>query len=292
MDDSAYSRLQIAALDQMVYRPKIGGISRAVLFLQNKEADLLAEMQDMEEKFLSSFRVSPRPKLVINLCMSKGFRDHLGMVRNFDVEFSAGMKHGCPPFAESEQNDESKDNIAENDESKENEFAKEVDVERKLERFMSEVVVPLAEQTNALILCSAIRGMCALTQALTKVVAVNRQRWLEIPFTIVYTTPMMLHLYCSSCGDKWWERLRDGCTRWKNRDASLKLARDKRERSLKDTDLGDFDLERLGQNFFLVDSLSDELSFSHNGPYNNLMTKLLGCFWTSFPVIAIKTQDC
>ena len=272
LEESTYSKLKVAALDQMVDRPKLGGISRAVLFLQNKEADLLSETGAMEEKFLSTFGVNPRPKLVINLCMSKGFRDHVDSVRYFDPAFSAGMVHGHPPWPNPDN------------------FGEELDVEQKLQRFMSEVILPLAEQTNALILCSAIRGMCALTQALTKVVAVNRQRWAELPFSIVYTTPMMLHLYCSAYRDQWWKSLCKKSKRWKRSDESFRLALQRREKDGLKTDLGYFDLERLGQNFLLVDSLSDDLEFGHNGPYNNLMTKLLGCFWTSFPVIAIKTR--
>eukprot|EP00438_Fugacium_kawagutii_P007866 Skav210131 [mRNA] locus=scaffold2194:433625:440110:+ [translate_table: standard] len=278
-------RWQLQALGEMVSTPTIDNVSRRVLWLTNREADVLAKEDGIDEKILSAFCVKHRPKLVINLCMSTGFRDHVSKVDSFAPGKSAGMIGAGTDLGKKRKNSP----FCENGQETEDE------VEQRLALFMEIVIIPLAEETNALILCSAIFGMCALTRALTKVVSANSQRWPNgKPFTIIYATPLMFHLYFSKKKVRWWERLRGGTQRWKDSDGPLEEAVEKRKKD--DPKLPDdkklphlqTDLDESGENFILVDSLTGA-ELDHCLPFNNLMTVLLSHFWQRFPVFAIKT---
>lgn len=282
-------RRDVQALGELVETVNVDGIFRKVLFLQNQQADLLAKEDDIDQKILSAFQVKYSPKMIINLCMSKGFRDYVSQVNLFHPSISAGMVGtasqavpGGTPFLDpivSKNSPETED-----------------DVEERLDLFMKLVLLPIAEETNALILCSAICGMCALTKSLTRVVAASEQRWADgKPFTIIYTTPLMFHLYFSSKTEQWWQRLKSEVGHWKETDTKLEAAKAKKLEAEKENPQKHAvpktllaDLEKLGENFILVDSLHGN-EFDHHVPFNTLMTKLLGQFWRRLPVFAIKT---
>lgn len=289
-NDEKTMRRDVQALGELIETVNIDGISRKVLFLQNQQADLLGKEDDIDQKILSAFQVKYSPKLIINLCMSKGFRDHVSQANYFHPSISAGMVGtasqlvpGGTPF------------LTKGSDPK-NPPETEDDVEERLDLFMELVLLPIAEETNALILCSAICGMCALTKSLTRVVAASEQRWADgKPFTIVYATPLMFHLYFSSTTEQWWQRLKSQVGHWKETDKKLEAAKAKRLEAAKENPQKHSvpkvllaDLEKLGENFILVDSLHGN-EFDHHIPFNNLMTKLLSQFWRRLPVFAIKT---
>lgn len=289
-NDEKTMRRDVQALGELVETVNVDGIFRKVLFLQNQQADLLAKEDDIDQKILSAFQVKYSPKMIINLCMSKGFRDYVSQVNRFHPSISAGMVGtasqpvpGGTPFLEKRIDSK-------------NPPETEDDVEERLDLFMKLVLLPIAEETNALILCSAICGMCALTKSLTRVVAASEQRWADgKPFTIIYTTPLMFHLYFSSKTEQWWQRLKSEVGHWKETDTKLEAAKTKKLEAEKESPQKHAvpktllaDLEKLGENFILVDSLHGN-EFDHHVPFNTLMTKLLGQFWRRLPVFAIKT---
>mgnify|MGYP004107660681 CR=1 FL=1 len=47
----------------------------------------------------------------------------------------------------------------------------------RLDSFMLDVLIPLAAQTNAIVLCEAIGSECALTAAFTRVVSMKAAKW-------------------------------------------------------------------------------------------------------------------
>ena len=49
--------------------------------------------------------------------------------------------------------------------------------EEKLDRFMADVLIPLAAQTNALVFCSATLQTCVLSASLTRIFNVQRAKW-------------------------------------------------------------------------------------------------------------------
>ena len=70
--------------------------------------------------------------------------------------------------------------------------------DKKFDHFMEEVIFPLAEQTNAVIIaCAEVEG-CVLTKSLTRVFRWMRSRWGQtLPFTILSCTPDIRELYCN-----------------------------------------------------------------------------------------------
>eukprot|EP00435_Cladocopium_sp_Y103_P018245 s2705_g4.t1 len=74
------------------------GIGRKALFLRNTQAEMIAKNPDSLTKLVQNFVQQP-PKLVINLCVSKGFREHLCSVAKFKQEdISPGTVEKCAPF--------------------------------------------------------------------------------------------------------------------------------------------------------------------------------------------------
>ena len=49
--------------------------------------------------------------------------------------------------------------------------------EGKIDSFMADVLIPLAAQTNAVVLCNAIPALCILTASFTRMFAAQRARW-------------------------------------------------------------------------------------------------------------------
>ena len=69
---------------------------------------------------------------------------------------STGMRYGLAPFL-----------------SRDDERCSE----EKLDMFMSDVIIPLAAQTNAVVLCTAVRDDCALSTSFLRMYSVARAKW-------------------------------------------------------------------------------------------------------------------
>jgi hypothetical protein len=62
-----------------------------------------------------------------------------------------------------------------------------------LDHFMATVILPLAAQTNAFVLCSACPNTCMFSSSLTRMFSVPRSTWgREPPFTVLSTTASWL----------------------------------------------------------------------------------------------------
>ena len=137
--------------------PNTSGVgSRKLLFLTNPQANLIASSTSSLQKMLDTLEV-PKPSLVISLLRSGGFREHTTafskqLLRSACGEFvwGAGMVHDSPPFAS---------------------FEEEQEAEQQLDMYMADVILPLAAQTNAIVLCDAMTSECALTRSFTRMFA-------------------------------------------------------------------------------------------------------------------------
>ena len=114
------------------------GTRHKVLFLTNKQARLLANTPGSIKRVLEAFEI-PAPKLVIRFLQSNGgtewTKSRIQSGRNMDFPFQGGLQEA-------------------------------LQAEQRLYHFMEEVLVPLAAETNALILVQASEGSCMLTSAL------------------------------------------------------------------------------------------------------------------------------
>ena len=123
--------------------------TRKMLFLTNAQATLLGKSPASLEKMLDRLEVG-NPQLVINLLESRGFRDFTnghcaGAFTGFRAtSWAAGVTQDRPPFLTP--------------------VAERI-AEGKIDTFMTEVLIPLAAETNAIVLCNAIPQLCKLSSS-------------------------------------------------------------------------------------------------------------------------------
>jgi hypothetical protein len=146
-----------------------------------------------------------RSHSVINLLPSQGFTDHLQSLGNGDsLDLcceDAGIVVGYAPFA------------SQNEEIRANE---------RLDHFMSSVILPLAAQTRAIILCNAISNICALSSSLTRMLAVHRATWgKDTPFTVLSLTGNVQALYRNKNQSAIWRSIRRSSRAWRQRDRKI-----------------------------------------------------------------------
>jgi len=146
-----------------------------------------------------------RSHSVINLLPSQGFTDYLQSLGNGDSLdlccADAGIVVGYAPF------------VSQNEETRANE---------RLDHFMSSVILPLAAQTRAIILCDAISGICALSSSLTRMLAVHRATWgKDTPFTVVSLTGNVQALYTNKNQSAIWRSIRRSSRAWRQRDRKI-----------------------------------------------------------------------
>ena len=143
--------------------PGIDGSQPAkLLFLTNAQATVLASSEQMVKRMVDSLEL-PTPNLVINLLMSRGSEataynlafEHYNQGGNMGSDVTE-QYDGAGPFLN----------------AKEQRAALS-----RLDRFMSEILIPLAASTRAVILISHLPQLCMLTRSLLKMVAIKRAKW-------------------------------------------------------------------------------------------------------------------
>ena len=198
-----YQMMKVRTMYNMVEEFEIEGKQLKVLFLTNSQADLLSSEESGMEKLLAALML-PKPKLVINLLLSLGFRQWTGGFPQWKTAGThAGVVYNRAPFVDG---------------------ATERRADEALDRFMMEAIIPLAVRTNAIILCEGTTE-CALSLSLTRVCAMMSAQWgHRPPFSIVSTTCQLGNLYCAEHINKkaFWRGVRDRCSAWKRNDEALR----------------------------------------------------------------------
>ena len=216
--------------------------TKKLLFLSSKQADLIARDPTAIDKMLEIFLDKQQPRMVINLLPS--------MIRCW--------KRVRPPPGDP---DNEREGLA------------------ALDRFMAEHIIPLAEKTHAIILCSAVQPFCVLSESLSRMLKLVRSRWgSELPFTILSCTGQLPALYTVGRDDTTWREIRNRSKTWKKREKEgsftdavkakiNKIYRSNKAREVtrqeKYTKRGfsmghdfDMDLDPNGNNFIIVDPTS------------------------------------
>ena len=133
--------LKAKTMFEMVEEVEVGNSTAPLrlLYLSNTQADSIASSPNALQKMLEALEIRP-PKLVINLLSSWGLRASLMLYPerfyNQNVE-TAGLLFNDPSFLSAEE---------------------EQKTTAQLDMFMSDVILPLAATTNALIIANAITG--------------------------------------------------------------------------------------------------------------------------------------
>ncbi|CAE7266464.1 unnamed protein product [Symbiodinium sp. CCMP2592] len=245
-----------------------------LLFLTNMQADSIKSSSKTLRKLLEAFEI-PQPKLVINLLTSSGLRNFLNLFpancAMFGNESSSQLKNDAPPFLSAEE---------------------EHHVLTQLDTFMSDVLLPLAASTQALILTCAVSGECALAGALSRAFRQQQARWgPSPPFTILYTTVMTPLLYLNSDPDAYWRALRRKSKSWSSRDRTLlEMVHAEGFQGFYpgSTDLN-HDLDRDGCCFLIVDQMGSTRKHFDAKPGNELRNELVRFLSSTLPSIALRT---
>ena len=182
----------------------VGGGRKRLLFLTNSQAELISDSSASLQKMLDALEI-PRPKLVINLLVSQGSTDYvtneiLGELADL-AKSDAGLIPHRGPFAGPDE---------------------ERQMIEMLDHFMETVILPLAAQTNAFILCNACQSTCMLSSSLTRMLSVHRSTWgREPPFTILSSTASIANLYQNPDEASVWRGVRRASRAWRQRDRKV-----------------------------------------------------------------------
>lgn len=102
----------------------------------------------------------------------------------------------------------------------------------KLDQFMTDVLLPLAASTQALILANAVPGDCALASSLTRSYRLQRAKWgTKPPFVILSVADNLPLLYMNDSSDAYWRALRRASKAWSSRDKTIQ----DRKRAIEET---------------------------------------------------------
>lgn len=245
-----------------------------VLFMTNPQAEMIAKEDDSMQKMLDALDV-PKPSLVIDLLHSWGFYESTCLMKA-DVfkdgysKWCAGVQHEQSPFLDD---------------------AEERDAEDRLDMFMSQVLIPLAEQTNAVVFCNAVCTDCILSSSFTKMVAVMSSKWKgRPPFSVISSLGSIHVLYKNTKEDAYWHQIRKQCPAWQQRHPELQRVFS----GSSDSDWRGHDLNAYASCILVTDNLkppgkNNASSKRDRGPFASLMTSLVRYLGTKVPALAVKT---
>ena len=186
-----------------------------------------------------------------------------------------------------------------------------------IDRFMADVLLPLAQQNNAVILVSAFPNICCLSASLTRMASVSKARWDggQRPFTIISCGVHISHCYedPNSEGREWWN-VANKVPGWRERlphlvtyasGANARCA-DQGRTPLYETQT--WDLDPYATHLLIVDAITDieptagesfealgrqlgsfPVRTGGKGIYVRLMTQVLRYLADRVPAISLKT---
>ena len=174
-------KVKAMTMHEMIEEVHVGTNKKKMLFLTHEQAELLSTTTSSLDKMLEAFEVG-KPQLVINLLESGGFGDwtrqrSASEWKKVNERWAPGVQYNAPPFMSQEE---------------------ERSAEYGIDLFMSDVLIPLAAQTHAVVICCAIPSLCILSASFTRMFQAVKAKWSgKPPFTVLSTTADMLALYSS-----------------------------------------------------------------------------------------------
>ena len=250
-----------------------------LLFLTNPQADLIASTPESVQKMLDALEV-PKPSLVIDLMLSSGFatsnRLRASDIINGDKAY-AGRNPDRAPFLSRED-----ERVA----------------EAKIDRFMTDILIPLAAQTNAVVLCNAIPGFCILSTCFLRMYKLARAQWTgAAPFTVLSHTDDIDQFYANPDEDAHWRTVRRASKAWRSRDAKLLEVHGPKDANghcvdltaIDPTEGSYYDLDANAACILLTDCVNPKNDRCDPAPYSALMGALIRHLSNTVPSLAIRT---
>jgi len=256
-----FNKMKAITMSNMV--EALGDGETKLLFLTGHQAQLLSQNESSIDKMFEIFGIG-RPQLVINLLESGGFRaftDTHGK-HEWDSRISRwapGVVQGRAPF------------LTEDD---------EMLAENRIDLFMKEVLIPLAAQTRAVVICCALRGWCVLSESFTRMSKLESAKWGgSPPYIVLSTTADMIGLYCTRDPRAYWRTVVGKSRTWQQEDARIRANVEQiyKER-MPELHL---DLDPHASNYIIVDE-----GVKYQGAYATLMNELVRKFGGDLPSLA------
>ena len=247
---------------------------RKVLFLTNPQAELVANSKNTLEKMLRRFDL-PKPKLVINLIMSQGFRNQLN---------DTCLRHEQERTRRAPFVDEEEERLA----------------EERLNVFMLDVVIPLAARTSAIVLVNAFNCNCILAQAFNRMVGVCRSKWKgHLPFSIISMTAEVYCMMNNEKADAEWLTIKAASKTWLLRETKLKELHNDNKYHLGEEgkQIEGFkghtmrhDLDPNGTTYIIIDGIDEKKkTMDDDSSFKKLQKALVGHFAETLPSITFRT---
>ena len=246
------------------------GQPRKLLFLTNKQAQLIGNSPASIEKMLDALEI-PKPKLVINLLMSLGFSEFASSFAGWSHGNHHGVAFGRGAF-ESKQS--------------------EREAVEKIESFMLDILIPLAAQTNAIIICTALPQFCILTRSLTRMISVTRAKWQgEMPFTVISFADQVPILYSNGNSSAQWREVRRHSKAWLARDRlALEIQHAYNKVPLSEPlPQNSFDLDENAMCYIICDGIDEQKRKCDPSAANGLKVEILRHLARTLPSITLKT---
>ena len=287
---------------------KNGQFHSHLIYLTNWQANAISKCQPSVKRMIEVFHGENKPRFIIHLVQSWGFYNSTKLVDRSQLGkgMSIGMEYDTPPF-----------------QNKGDDYTDMNQTMARLTHFVTRVILPLAERTNALILCNAVSDECILTETLMKVLKANASRWDggPMPFTVIKIMNEVDVLYKkekatmkgfeedlyrkelikpekgeTACIVNWMGFMKQS-KNWKRRHAKIKQHFDKVVEKEKGTENKNdwwrgHDLDWSLGNLIVVEGLDKcgmSNTFKRNyGPANVLITSILDTYG-KIPTLAVKT---
>lgn len=194
----SFEMIKARTMYQMV--EEIGPNKQKLLFLTNGQADLLAKSEESLEKMFTALEIR-KPKLLIYLAHSGGYATANTFLGPPDKHF------GCPIGAINWGHKAGA--FTSNDEAGR--------AEDLLDNFILNVVLPLAAQTQAVILCSGTK-CCQLSCALDRCMMIQRSKYaVDQPFSVITMNAATANLYNNEDLNSNWRQVRRLSPVWSRR---------------------------------------------------------------------------
>eukprot|EP00928_Gymnodinium_smaydae_P018142 TRINITY_DN16905_c0_g2_i1.p1 TRINITY_DN16905_c0_g2~~TRINITY_DN16905_c0_g2_i1.p1 ORF type:complete len:1211 (-),score=206.07 TRINITY_DN16905_c0_g2_i1:188-3775(-) len=156
-----------------------------------------------------------------------------------------------------------------------------LEADERLIMFMQNVIIPLAAETNAVVLCQGHEPDCMLSMAFIKAYELKKHEWKgKPPFSVIGMSCMMKFLANGNQANKFWKKLQQNIKTWKAQDVKYnKLWKEQYE-----TDRA-VDLNPFLENYIVNDCLDSKATATGSYNYTDKpflsFTNTLIHYWTS-----------
>jgi len=275
-----------------------------LLYLTNDQAREISQDENAIKFMIEKLCGKRKAYLIIDLVHSWGFRKSTRLMdkeifKHKYNKFCAGLEYDTGPFGD---------------------FDDELETLSQLDHFMERVLIPLAEETQAIIICNAVPDDCALSDSFLQTVMQMSSKWGgSPPFAIIAALKCVdvLYKYPEKEEKKLWPSIMEKSVTWKKRHGKG------REGKKNDSDDKGFlkllfeltnspeerrghDLSWGGRNILIVegldpdtliqqllekpDNIQSALKTAKNmSPFSSLMTSIIQNYGSDIPCVALKT---